>query len=338
MNLKQIIVILTVGLLFRQDVYAQSTALCTPGQAQDKQVIGYTVSADKKITIVDMLKGCVIAISKPIDGLGGLSNIDINTSRQHLYIGSDRGIQGASYTPLVTVDLKDYSFKVLNRFDIEPYFDLKSDPKRTLPKQNAVYQIVASPDGKLLYIADSASQEKPITTAIDSLTGEIVFRTAVVVRPQDLFSPDQKLIVEMWPSGQDPLNSTKIWPAGVAVGNIKEGKWITKTQLTGNKGFQPPWQKLDSPFIYFDLKHRALKIYERDSRKILSVFNLAEKTGLYVTQTYPTLMPNTTGVAFSMVDSEQQGYIVVIDVIKQMVKQKIKVGRMPTNVVISGGS
>ena len=65
---------------------------------------------------------------------------------------------------------------------------------------------------------------------------------------------------------------------------------------------------------------------------------MAEKTGLYVTQTYPTLMPNTTGVAFSMVDSEQQGYIVVIDVIKQMVKQKIKVGRMPTNVVISGGS
>lgn len=305
--------------------------------------ISYVLSSDNKIYVVDLINGKVITSSKPIKGLGKATDIDIDIQRNRLYIGSERGLGQNTYTPLTVVNLTDNKFNIINHFAVEPYFDLNKDPQQLTALQNSVYQVSTSPDGRHLYIVDAASPEKPLTTILNSLTGEIIGRTAIGVSKDYVFSADGNQVISIFPSGKRTLNKngrdkTVQWQGTIAVGDLAQGKWISKKQLDNNKGLQPPHQKISEPFIYLRNPQKQVEVYDRDSGKILSTFNLTKLTNLYPMQPYPLVLKTkkkeTRHIALSMMDSEQQGYIVVIDVKTSTVLFKIKVGKFPSNMVL----
>jgi DNA-binding beta-propeller fold protein YncE len=301
----------------------------------------FVVSDDKKVYIIDLGKGKLIATSKPINGLGNPSAIDFNSKTQMLYIGSQSARGQNTYDPLVVVNLKNHEFNVVQRFLTEPYFDLESDKEKKIPLVNTVFWLLLSPDRKYIHVGDAADSNKPLVTVLDINTGSPIKWINLAINRKYLTSPDGNKVVAMWPAGQSKYQDngqtkTRTWQAGLAIGNIEKGIWGAKQELKEKLSFQPPWGKLASPFIYFRPQSNTLEVYNRDNGALLSTFNINKLTGLWPTQTHPAIIANSNCVIFSMSDGKGHGYVVVLDIMKQTVVHKIEVGPDPTNVVLAG--
>ena len=303
---------------------------------------GYIVSSDKKIYQLDLESGRVTANSPSIPRLGRPTSIALNHKTNLLYIGSERGHGQVSYDPIIAVNIKTMPFKVAKRFHTEPMFDIKNDPRKITPIINAVYWLMVSPDGKSLHVRDAGFVDKPLVTLVDINTGKPQKWQSLAIGANDLLSPDRRKIISMWPAGKRSGNtgtekSARQWKAGMAIGDMEKGVWGQRQSLFNGK-FQPPWGRVESPFIYIRPGTNSLTVYNRDTTQVVSSFDLYELTNLVPAQQHvlPLRFPNR--FALSMVDSNRQGFVVIIDYLKKQSVLSIPVGPNPTNLVLTANT
>lgn len=302
--------------------------------AEVAEQTGYVIDANHRITVLDINNGKVLRISPVIAELGGISSIDLDRLNQRLFIASDRGIRGKPFVPLVVVDLQGNEFNTLQKSQIEQNVDSSRGSKEF---QNAVYSVDIPPNSNAVFVGDAANPQLPLITILDHTTLEVIGRANIPVRRHTSFSADGTLSDEIWPAHKKQLadGSETILPGGVAVFNIFKGKVISKKSLINNQGLQPPWAKLNSPFIYLNMQNRHLVSYHRDTGKVLSDIDLQALTGCIPNQTYATTLANPNQVAISMSCPQKIGTVVVIDAINKSLIHKIEVGPNPTNIVVS---
>ncbi len=308
--------------------------------AQEKIPASYVVSADRRIYKIDLESSQIIATSEPIEGIGRPTSIDIDRQNGRLYIGSDRGRGQREFTPLLVVDVNEDRFSVLERFTIDPLTDSADDSTVSTPQVHAVYGLMLSPDGKELYLGYGGPGHK-LTVVLDSFTGAIIREIDLPMFGASVytFSPDGRKIAEMWPAGsavieQDGTEARREWGAGVAVGDLLTGKWISKTALEDGRGLRAPWESTSEPFVYFRDSNRVMEVFDRDTGTVLSRVDLSKLTGLQL-EHKATTIGDTGLVALPMTGSAQKGYIVIFDIDSQEIASKIEVGQRPSNIALA---
>lgn len=299
-------------------------------------VIAYVACSDKKIYELDLSSGSIVRISDAFPGLGSPSDIDFGDST--LYIGSARGRGQNDYYPLIMVDTKDGFFNIKKAVRFDP--DIGALDQHGLNKNvRAVYSIVLSADGDNLFVG-IVGQDKFPSVLLNSTSGEVIRKLTFTLTKNNTLSPDGLLAAEIYPSGErevvlDGKKSMKRWNGGVAIRNLESGDWVSKLELENNQGLQPPWDLASPLFLYFRGQKQELEVYDRASGMMITSIDLHKLTGLHLTHTHAVLLPDANIAAFSMIDSDQQGYIVLIDVEKEVIISKVMVGLNPTNIALA---
>jgi len=171
------------------------------------------------------------------------------------------------------------------------------------------------------------------------LNATIVGRTNVPVQLGDYVSADGTLVAEVWPSGsreiqEDGASRFEQWRGGTLVRNIATGDVESRTELIDDQGLHSPWLTELVPFLYVKPGQSQLFIYDPTNGK-KTVMDLQALTSWTVAQTAPVLLPGSKLAALSMVDGDQHGYVLVVDLVSRQVRSAIEVGPSPTNLVLA---
>ena len=300
-------------------------------------VVGYVATADKKVYAIDILAGAVINASTPIEGLGRPTVIEYVPRKAMLFVGSARDKNQNDYYPLVALKSDD-EFKVAKTYTLDPNGDEELHTESLNPNRSAVYRIVASPDGRMLYLG-YADTQAAATTIFDTASAKIVGRTNVPVQLGDYVSADGTLVAEVWPSGsreiqEDGASRFEQWRGGTLVRNIATGDVESRTELIDDQGLHSPWLTELVPFLYVKPGQSQLFIYDPTNGK-KTVMDLQALTSWTVAQNAPALLPGSKLAALSMVDGDQHGYVLVVDLVSRQVRSAIEVGPSPTNLVLA---
>ena len=322
--------------------------------------VAYVVCADSdgqnnRVYVVRLLDGDLLAVSDSIDLLGKPTHLAYDPNYSRIYISSMRG-QSLDYSPLTVLDVGRGEFEVLNRFEIN--FEASSPrTARESKKSNAranqgslrntrvrdAYYSFVSPNGKELYVAHAGLADSGYLMAVwEAETGAVLRLLPIGIRSFYSWSPDGNYVAEIWPSAQrqrvkDGNTVVEELPGGVSVLDTRTGKEAGLTYLENNKGMHPPWGRIDEPFIHFSRRNPGLvRVYDRDTGKILSRFDLHALTGLEYWRD-PAILKKGRLIAATMTNFHKQGYIVLIDVLDGMEITRTKVGEQCTNPVVAYG-
>ncbi len=299
------------------------------------QGTGYIIGEDRRISEIDLKSGAITRQSKPLGNVGGIANIAINPDGNKLYIASDRSINGKAFSPIVVINLGDDDFKQMSTFYTEPRFDLENDPLLKEPLQNMAFRVAVSPDGTELFVLDAAGPTSKPTAVVDAKTGHLKYRTRIGVGLDDLVSPDNQILVEMWPEAQLQRNNKVIdVKAGITVSNIRLSKRLYKKEFENAPNFQPPWTKLDSYFIYLWNAKKQLFVYQRSTGEKVNEIALKELLNCGPDSRFARLPENNTLIALTARCTNEQDIVVIIDVVKASVVKRINVPKVVSNIVI----
>ena len=311
------------------------------GGAPARQQLVYVACEDKRVYAVDLASGEVVARSNPIEGMGRPTSVVFVSETFRLYIGSQWNYPQEGYYPLVAVDVSD-GFDVVGRYTLDPEQDAidPSTPKYADP----VFRVVASETANHLYLMYASLDYGGGVAAIFDMAAErIVGKTGTTVMPNIVFSPDGSQKAEIWASSSRTIDGvTTEFPGGVAVRDIMTGEYISRVDLDGNRGLQPPWERLSSPHLDPVGRTETFRLYDRDSGSVVSTMDLNELTGMNRTQGEPVLIEGSTHMIapMHMVPSGEDspglwtapGFLVVFDYASGEVVKTIEVGPNPTTV------
>ncbi len=334
---KKIIFFLVIALVTLNIYIGQSYS----DEIKNNLRFAYVACADKSVYIVDIMKNKLVHKTDEFAPLGTPTEIAIDQKHQKIYVANERGDWQYKYSAIVIFDITTLPINVLKEMDL-----IIDKPNGPFIGVSAVYGILVSSDGKTLY-ALYAHPSYQGTTVIDSETGKIKGLLDFYINRGSVFSPDGKAIAEMWPSGskiieKDGDKKLMEWSGGVAVYDIEKNKMISRKEIQKDGiGLQPPWGKIEAPFIYLK-DYKMLEMYNRETGKIISQIDIVDITGGLITaDRYPFSFDNNKKIILSMTDNAtktdkmRKGYVVVIDLVKKKIVSKIEVGPSPTNVVLS---
>ena len=332
--------------------------------------VGYIVCGNDDIDghevyRVDLLKGVVIGVSKPIGWMGSPAQLSIDTNRLRLYVSSFGG-KAYDYYPMTVVSVEGGAFEVVNRFTTNPEDIGPRDSTRLNNKPFEVYMTVVSPDGDELYVMHGGVPEGKLRAVWNADTGEVLRNLQGYIRPKDVWSPDRRYVAGIWPSRERTVKNKGISTvetvhAGVDVRDVQTGRRVSLTYLEDGRGLQPPWGKLKGPLIRVDAKTGEVRTYDRDAGDIVSEFNIKELTGLRMgeggTWVEPDTLEDKEMIVLDMVCYEpldesvtldcdfstwsdwripklRRTYVVVVNVIQQRELSRTEVGMHCTNPVV----
>ncbi len=320
-----VILSLAIVLLLKTSCFAEN----------HESLFGYVACNDKRIYLINIDSGKVVYKSDSIMGLGRPTSIDLDNKGGKLYVASERGRWQSKYSPIVVFSVKTMQVEVIKKIDL-----IKEDSSGNFRDISGVYNIVVSPNTKHLYIGYSHPEYADGTTVIDSETGKIIKKINVIIDKGSIFSPDGRKVAEIWPGGRkvyirNKKEYVKDWSGGVAIYDLEKNIKVSHKELVKDRiGLNPEWGNLKQPFIYFR-NYRLVEVYNRNNGQVINKINIQEITGgLNTEMKYPVLLDNGKKIILSMADSNNQGYIAIIDLIEKKVLKKIKVGDGPSNVVV----
>lgn len=210
--------------------------------------------------------------SDVIEDLGRPTAVDVDSKSGKLYIANEPTF-GHPHYPLVAVDLG--SFEVLRKFS------LTVDSGADEAVRHAAYRVVVSPDGERLYVGYAAPGYLA-TTVVDANLGVLLGSSNAVVTAASPISPDGGTVAEIWVSGSAVVQSAsgksvREWNGGVVVQEIDSGNVVSRIELSSNKGLQPPWLSIGTPYIHVDGPAQDITAYNRNSGEILAALRISEK-------------------------------------------------------------
>lgn len=290
--------------------------------------------------MLNLEDGTTLSVSEPIDGIGRPTSLALDPETSRLYIGSERGFNQNDYYPLVAVDPNN-DFKLVGQYTLDP--TRSGIDQSVLSDVYAVYRVVPSETapGRLFLGYAHPDYGGSVAAIFDATSGEIVGKTAVPITGKSVVSPDGSLVADLYPSGSRASNGeTTEWPGAVVVRNIMSGERVSKVELEDNKGLQPPWEHLPSPFVYLSRPENTLRSYERDSGQIISSIDLSELPELGPTGGEPIYLAESNRVVLPMggtpaAGGDPRGFVVIVDVASHETVKKIEVGPHPTNIVLA---
>ncbi|HEU4619720.1 MAG TPA: hypothetical protein VFV10_16905 [Gammaproteobacteria bacterium] len=299
-------------------------------------MVAYVACADRKVYALDLETGAVLAVSDPIEGIGRPTSIALDRETSRLYVGSERDRGQNDFYPLVALDT-DKPFEIVGRYTLDPNRG-SIDESVLNPNSYALYQVVFSAATRRLYFGYTAPGHG-LSTVFDIGSGQIVGESEVGISEKSTFSPDGSKIAEIFPSGSRTRNGeTTTWAGGVVVKDIATGEAVSRTALANNRGLQPPWKKLSSPFVYLSRPDDTLQVYERDSGRLLASIDADQATGLLPTGGEPVFVDELNEVVLPMMgagsESDMKGFLVLISPTSGDILKTIEVGPRPTNVVV----
>lgn len=319
-------------------------AICLIGGGQARQQLAYVACADKRVYVIDLARGEVVARSWPIEDMGTPTSVVFVAETSRLYISSQwDNVQGEDYYPLVAVEVGD-GFEVVGRYTLDPERDV-IDPLAL--RSSAVYGMVASETSDHLYLMYASSEYGGAAAIFDMAAERIVGRAGTVIFPGWVFSPDGSQIAAIWASSSRTIDGvTTESPGGVAVLDIMTGETLSRIELEDNRGLQPPWENLSS--LHLDRVGRTgvFRLHDRDSGRVVSTLDLQEITGMRLGardgQVGPALIEGSTRLVAPrgiVIPGEgpprlwtARGFQVVIDYVSGEVVETIEVGPEPTTV------
>jgi len=192
----------------------------------------------------------------------------------------------------------------------------------------------------------------------DADTGEVLRGMPTVIESHYEWSADGAHVAEIWPGGDresvlDGKVIVKKRKGGVSVRSALTGEKLSLRRLEDNKGMHPPWGRIEEPLIYLFPRNKDLgeaRVFDRDTGRMISRFKVRELTGLHMAGS-PEIAVLKGGklIAASVVEQlppivyhwpnsvveQEQGYVVLIDVMERREITRTRVGARCTNAVVA---
>ena len=295
--------------------------------------IAYMAAEDRSVYVIDLNEGRVLHKSAPIEQIGYPTAISLSAENDYLYIASEgwRKPRISKFAPVVALKIEDdFGFSLERSF-------LKDDEKK---ESDPAFTVVAARKGDLIFVGYLGNPES--TTVIDGMSGEVLARYDIPILDNYTFSPDGKKAASIWSSGSRTVtdnNGQEVileLPGGVAEYRLRDGKRISKRELSDNRGLNAPWSDRSSPF-YHIASGELLQVYNRQTGVLINTIDLHELTGLFLVGLYlkPMTINDYHTVVLPMSDQSGVGYALVIDAANSRVLRRIRVGNYPTNIAIA---
>lgn len=292
---------------------------------------GYVVGDDRRIYMVNLEKEELVWVSEELDQIGNPTEIDINREDSILYIASGpEGIgERVDYAPLVAVKLSEKAELIFESW-IDPSY-LKGSPT-----ESAIYYLRLSPDSDVIYAA-YGNLDYQRRTILNASNAEIIGQNDIFITKGDEFSPDGKMLAQVYPGLLFPENGIPAYPGIIVVWDLETGEQILRTEHEGNEDLYPPWESPSDRWIHirwdprFDF-HRY-EVYDRKSGEQLAIHNFREafEVGAPGQRSHVTRIPGSKDVAMTL-----GGYIVVFDPITTRIKSQTYVSdSILTEVVVT---
>jgi len=222
------------------------------------------------------------------------------------------------------------------------------------------YRVVVSPDGRELYVSYGGLYKDTgaIMQVWDADTGEVLRGMPSVISRAATWSPDGSHVAAIWPShGREVNNDGEVVAeaskGGVQVISTRTGEKSPLRHLENNKGMHPPWGRIEEPLIYlfyWNALLGALRAYDRDTGEVLSELEIHGLTGLDMAgKPEVAVLEGGKLIAVSVVErlppivyhwpnsvvEQEQGYVVLIDVMQRREVSRTRVGERCTNAVVA---
>ncbi|HZF28654.1 MAG TPA: hypothetical protein VE907_06035 [Gammaproteobacteria bacterium] len=305
-----------------------------------RDVFAYIACADRKVYAVNLLDGTVLRESEVVNDIGRPTSIAL-AADSTLFITSERGRGQNDYYPLIAIGLEDLDVRGTYTLNPRGEEQLRNDAPDNA--RLAAYSVVASPNGRTLYLGLSEASGG-LTTLFDAVAGKVTGRSNVPILPGNYYlSPYRAQVAEIWPSGsraaeEGGASAVREWSGGVLVRDIQTGEVVSRAELMGNRGLTPPWTSEPGPYLHIKPGTTEFDAYDRGTGELIADIDLRRLTGMSPMQDVPTAIPNSTFAALAMVDEEGHGFAVVIDTSSKQVRSKTQVGPSPTNLVLASGT
>ncbi len=315
---------------------------------------------------VDLLAGELTDVSEPLEWVGAPNHLAYDPVRSRLYFASMNKKWSPPMWPVTSLRVGGGEFEVAGRFPTNRENNLlekaragEAPPNWRMGMREA-YKVIVSPDGRELYVSYGGLYKDTgaIMQVWDADTGEVLRGLPTVIESHYEWSVDGAHVAEIWPGGDresvlDGKVIVKKRKGGVSVRSALTGEKLSLRRLEDNKGMHPPWGRIEEPLIYLFPRNTDLgevRVFDRDTGRMISRFKVRELTGLHMAGS-PEIAVLKGGklIAVSVVErlppivyhwpnsvvTQEQGYVVLIDVMQQREVSRIQVGARCTNAVVA---
>lgn len=331
-------------------------------------VCGGDYRSDSRAYRVDLLAGELTSVSEPIKWLGQPHHLAYDPIHSRLYIASMNKKWSPPMWPITALRARGGEFEVARRFPTNRENNLLKKalageappPRRMMAKpMREAYTVIVSPDGSELYVSyGRLSDTGMLLQAWDADTGEILRGMPSFIPRHATWSPDGNHVASIWPSHGRKINEdgevvAEANKGGVSIINTQTGGKSLLRHLESNKGMHPPWGHIEEPLIYLFYWNAGLGevgVYDRDTGEVISQLEVHRLTGLdmgdnpdiavleggrLIAVSTAKRMTADDSLSPVSVAEQEQGYVVLIDVLEQREITRTRVGARCTNAVVA---
>ena len=229
-----------------------------------------------------------------------------------------------------------------------------------------IYRLVVSPDGEELYLSHGGLVETEYPTEVwDASTGQVLRRLRQIPPGSRAWSPDGTRVAGFWAETEGGKTSeggatVAPTPGGVVVKSATSLEVLSRSYLQGNRGLQPPWGRIDRPFIGERLSLAEPRVYDRDTGEYLGSLNLNDlvkipgASHVYLNGRWPEInslpvLENPTEVPISVTavfegedlpenirgGGHERSYLLLLDILESREVWRIEVGVRCSNAVVA---
>ena len=331
---------------------------------------------DHRVYRIDMLAGELAGTSEPIDWMGSPLKIAYDPNLFRIYAASQRG-KTWDYWPVTVLRVGGGEFEVLAHYSTNPEDTQPRGSERTVLDEDGqtrtthlntlpdeVYEFTVSPDGRELYLSHGGLVEtEHVTEVWDARTGQVLRRLIQITPDARAWSPDGSLVAGFWAADEQETVEPGLVTiyrnqGGVSLRDAKSLEVLSVNYVEDNRGLQPPWGRIERPFIYRHRSAGETRVYDRDSGEVLRTLDLNELVkipgaslvhlnGVWSEVNSLPVLENPAWVPLSVTaqfhesstpnsySGHQQGYVVLIDILETREATPIKVGVKCSNAVVA---